>query len=288
MKSTLGILTWKAPRTLENSLRAWQSVPAEIFERRFVFCQEFDPEEMELARKYGFEVEGHSENIGIQNGLKSIAELAATPTVLIAENDCEPYLVNESTRAQLVSAIQATAAGEVVCMKLENRRIPGLTGYDEWTLLPRFNRYWPWEGRDTVWRRMVLAARRLLRPGVARAHIGDAIGSVVNPHQIFPGRIDWDERGFYRTSSTFLRWSNRSILVNREWFLEKLLPFAESHPSPSSRKVNGLDDLERPVNCPANRKWWMSQGFPIGWLEPGLTWHNRLDRGAGDEKVTQS
>ena len=84
------------------------------------------------------------------------------------------------------------------------------------------------------------------------------------------------------TTPQYSRWTNRSFLTRKHFFLESLIPFAEQHPT--SRRVNGTPDLEHPINCSNNRSWWRSQSFSIGISVPGLFGHYRHDRTPDDEK----
>jgi hypothetical protein len=88
--------------------------------------------------------------------------------------------------------------------------------------------------------------------------------------------------GLYATTSQFSIWENRAVLARRSFFLEKLIAFAESHPT--SRSVNGMPDLEHRINSRKNRSWWQHSQFKLLIANPGLFAHRRLDRYAKDEK----
>lgn len=52
--------------------------------------------------------------------------------------------------------------------------------------------------------------------------------------------------GIYLASSSYCKWENRAAIMNRKFFLERLIPFAESNPA--GREVNGWSDLELRIN----------------------------------------
>jgi len=274
-RPSLGFLTWKAPQTLRNTLQSWSSVDPSLFSERFVFCQELDPRETRCAEEYGYTVVGRRENLGIQGGFKAMAAHGSSSCLLLLENDCMLACAAESAAAQITAAVRALADNLVVAMKLERQRLPDDAS---WHPPSRFKRYWGLPGKDTPGHRL----RRLLRPIEARSTIGWSIAATPCPEIHFPDAVTRHPDGFFQTSSRFIAWSNRGIMISKSWFLNTLLPFADAHPG--RHKVNGKDDLEVPVNCPAHRRWWREQAFPVGWMTPGLTVHHRLDRTSEDEK----
>jgi hypothetical protein len=72
-------------------------------------------------------------------------------------------------------------------------------------------------------------------------------------------------------------------MVKRSLFLDVIIPFANSRSH--SRAVNGLPDLEVPINSRGGREWWRSQRFSIGLVKNDLFGHSRYDRPVDDEKI---
>jgi len=262
---------------LRNTLQSWRNVDPALFSERFVFCQEFDERETDCAQEFGYTVAGSPVNLGIQGGFKAMATHGSSQHLMLLENDCVLTRSPTSAADQINIAQQALSTGTIVTMKLECMRYPP---DDAWQTSGRFRRYWGCPEPDTLRQRF----RRVLRPSEARSVTGYSIAACEQPELYFPHAVTRRTEGWFQTSSRFLPWSNRSIMVNKSWFLGQLLPFADAHPA--SHQVNGKDDLEVPVNCPANRHWWRNQNFPIGWLSPGITIHQRLDRDPSDEKLT--
>ena len=108
--------------------------------------------------------------------------------------------------------------------------------------------------------------------------IGEACLVHKNAQQKFPSEIELLPSSHYKISSRNLNWTNQSIMFRKDWFLDTIIPFAESQNS--SRFVNGFPDLEKELNC----HWWRKQDFKVGWANPGLFTHQRFDRPAEDEK----
>lgn len=112
----------------------------------------------------------------------------------------------------------------------------------------------------------------LVAPGKGAGLIGTAIYADEQPHARFSRYIQKIEGGHWSVDSAVFNWSNRAPLYPRRWFLEEIMPFAEANPS--SRTVNGNQDLEKELNC----RWWQKRSYRIGVCDHGIFAHNRLDR----------
>jgi hypothetical protein len=88
--------------------------------------------------------------------------------------------------------------------------------------------------------------------------------------------------GIYLSYSQYSKWENFALFTTKSFFLNTLIPFAETHPT--SRNVNGFPDLEHRINSKQNRSWWKKQEFRLLIATPGLFSHRRLDRWVDDEK----
>lgn len=218
--------------------------------------------------------EGGKENLGIMGGMKAIAENLKTDYVLHLENDM-PLIVNfEEAQKQLTAAMENLQSGNAQCYRMDEFH-PQIGG--ERAVLEKYLRYHPAPKlgeRDTIARRL----RRLLRPGKARRLAGMAVygGEAAR----FPKLIAQTKHGHWAVRTTAMNWSNRAPLYPRKWFLEKIISYAEAHPSPHKRN-NSKPDLERELN---HRRWWRKQGWRIGICNNGLFEHQRLDRPPHDEK----
>lgn len=270
----VGVLAWKAPETLERTLKGLtEKIPVSFFKDAVVFCQEISDRDRTIAEKYGFRAEGNGRNLGIREGIKQTVSAVRAEVVLFLECDC--LLVQEPEAA---CRILTAAANEVSSRRLDVVRLRHLQQLgSDYITHRKYLRYWPGDDEpDTAIRRL----RRFLRPAKARRLIGQACIVCAEPEKKFSGKIGRESGGrFLCMNSLFVNWTNQSILFRKEWFLNTLIPYAEAHPS--SRTVNGFQDLEKELNC----RWWRRQHFNVGWASPGLFTHHRTDRPDEDEKT---
>lgn len=266
-------MAWKAPETLEKTLSTFtRRLPAERFQDAVIFFQEISNEDRAVAARYGFRAEGNHQNQGILQGIKSAAQAVQSDVVLFLECDC--LLIEEEPVAQRILSESAAdlMAERIDVMRLRHLHNPG----DDYGTTKKYFRYWS-QGSDVPsWK---TALRRTFRPYKARRLIGEACRACPNPEEIFPRQIRRLADGHLCVDSSALSWTNQSIMFRKPWFLETIIPFAEKHLR--SRGVNGFPDLEKEMNC----GWWRRQHFNVGWADPGLFTHHRVDRPEEDEKV---
>lgn len=265
-KISLAILTWKAPKTLQNTLNSLEPI-LDQFEEKIIVCQESDPDEINLAEKYGFKPVALKTNVGIQYGMKQAFESCSNEQVLFLENDTVLKATRDEAIRLLSSISNVLAEGKAEFAKLrylpENQRTT-------------FMRFWKCRNGKPV--------RRIygyLRYKLANLRASDVLHLDIIPGLVTPFLTDLGN-GLYATTSEYSIWENRAVLAKRSFFLGKLIPFAETHPT--SRNVNGMPDLEHRINSRANRGWWQKSKFRHLIANPGLFGHRRLDRDAGDEK----
>lgn len=86
----------------------------------------------------------------------------------------------------------------------------------------------------------------------------------------------------FLTNSRYCTWANRANYLDRDFFLNELVTFAEENPT--RRTHNNSADLEHSINSPWRRRWWRRQRFPILDVYPDFFGHLRLDRPEGDIK----
>jgi hypothetical protein len=263
---SLAILTWKAPKTLQNTLQSLEPI-LDQFEERIIVCQESDPGEIELAERYGFKPIALKTNVGIQYGMKKAFEACSNEQVLFLENDLVLIPPKEEV-VRIISAISdALAEGKAEFAKLRYLPASGRNSY---------KRFWKCtDGRPV---------RRLY--GYLRYQLANLRASEVLLLGVAPGIktefLTDIGNGLYATTSEYSSWENRAFLAIRSFFLQEIIPYAESHPT--SRTVNGMPDLEHRINSPANRNWWRKSKYKHLIAHPGLFGHRRLDRYVKDEK----
>ena len=271
----ISILTWRSPKTLASTLKNLKRVlPINQFGDAFVFAQELNHEDKKVANENGFRIEGNSKNIGIMGGMKEAILRSRMEIILYLECDCL-ILEDSSTSSNLVSlSAQCLRSKRLDVMNLRHLRNPG-KDFD----LSKFKNYWPLEN-DSFLERSIKFFKRMIRPTKANKLIGHSCLVHDRADKYFPNDITLD-CCFYELSSKNLNWTNQSIMVRKNWMLDTIFPFAESNST--SRRDNGFPNLERELNC----SWWRRQKFRIGWANPGLFTHQRLDRPEGDDKAFQ-
>ena len=267
----LAMLSWKSRRTLRKTLLSMQKANLlPLFADAAVYFQEMDEHDKKLAAEFGMRAEGNGKNTGILQGMKAAATMARCDYVLYVENDCRVAddITPETAQARISEALNHLLRGRVDYCRMEKRADDN--GF-------KHLRYFPSDGSaDTAARKL----RRLLRPAKARRMSGGAVFVSDAPEDIFPRVISRLGGKFWSVDSSAMNWSNRPVLYPRDWFLNEVVSYAESHPR--TRTVNGFPDMEKELNC----KWWREKSFRIGVCE-GIFTHDRLDRPPGDEKATE-
>jgi glycosyltransferase involved in cell wall biosynthesis len=260
---TLALLTWKSPLTLGRTLSSLAPIQ-DLFGECLVVCQEGDPEEIALCEKYGFLAVSTPVNLGIQGGIEHAVKSASNPVVVFLENDCG-YIGGDGGRAALEDVVHHFQSGKFDVIRLQARG------------LKKFRRYW--RLRDGVVRRRLYGCLRWQEANSCRAQELFVKNHIPAPSDSLK-RIS---EHLWVTDSRSISWVNRPFVVKRNWFLEVLIPFANSRCH--ARSVNGLPDLEVPINSRGGRGWWRSQRFAIGLVKNDLFGHSRYDRPEDDEKV---
>ena len=122
----VGILSYKAPKTvaatLENYMRRGLF---DIVERVVVFFNGASKEDEEVALKYGLEYRTNVENLGIQGGMRWVAETLDGLWIMHLENDC-PMIVDEETAYKdLRFALSLLKTGLADVVRMRSRFTPG-------------------------------------------------------------------------------------------------------------------------------------------------------------------
>ncbi|WP_322521290.1 hypothetical protein SR882_11140 [Guyparkeria halophila] len=265
----LGVLSWKAPRTLSQTLATYADGDLfSLFDDCRILFQEISDQDREVAEAFGLPASGTASNIGIFGGVRALVEEVECDYVLLLENDCPLIEPHDEAARQLSTALHDAEELGIPVFRFRSLASPG----QDFATLGKFCRYFgdrvPSGSADGAWGSRI---RRWVRPRKARRLQGIAAYAMPYPERAFPGVFRRTKRGNLVTASPYLNWTNQSILVRRDWMLNVILPYVEAHPS--SRLVNGFSDIEKELNRP----WWRKQRFPVG-LPPGLFTHERVDR----------
>ncbi len=252
----IGFLCWKNYQPFGEVLDQYREAGLlDLAAEKMIYFNGLDEAARAFARDQQIPFDGSSENRGILGGFKGLATAMASDYLLLLENDL-PLIENaDEVQRQLTQAVGALRRGEVQVFRMRHRHYPG----QKFTTLDKYRKY---HGDDPL-----ASLRRRLRPGKAKRLIGTALYAEQEPEKKFPEIIPTAE-GWWRVSAAHLPWTNQSIVVRRDFFLDVIIAYAEAHPS--RRSVNGFPDIEKEWNSPK----WRKSGWTIG-VGQGLFTHER-------------
>ena len=248
---TLGILCWKSPQTIENTLTSYKKNGLLDLVKPVLYVQERTPENDALAERYKIKnVLGGPTNTGIIGGMIEMIQATTTPYFIFAECDFE--LVNDATTTKkiLTEAIRLMKEKDVQLVRLRDKKQPGVPlGSRDFAQVPdealptySFDPSFPYKIEVVMF------------PGD------------IQPDKAFPGlfeRIDY-ETPWYKTTSEHAPWSNNIFIAKTDFLKEKLIPLLEANRDmPSTSMEQYLIQHLTGYNVAAGN---------------GLFKHNRLDR----------
>ncbi len=265
----VGVLSWRAPKTVANTLAQYGDFPA-LFDEFRLFFQECTDADRRVARQFGVDFAERPTNVGIQDGMRWVAESLKGEYILYLENDFNLIVPPEEAFRELVRAREWIGSGRVDIVRLRSLFNPGLPCTDP----HKYSTFYRPRNADP---RFQLGAQladanpllRWLRPFKARRIAARGAYVEREPEKLFPRVFRREPEGLV-TTSAYLNWTNNPVLIRRKLFL-RIADYADAHPS--HRTVGGFQDFEKPLNC----RWWRAQKFRIG-LPDGIFTHNRLDR----------
>lgn len=267
----MAILSWKAPETVRHTVATYQQAPNFLaqFDQKTIYFQEQTAADLAVAAALGFAAAGNQANRGILGGFEAALRAVECEYVLMLENDC-PLVVDDAHALEQIQRVLADmVARHINICRLRHQRH---FGEDFWDVGKYRQYYRATYDDDSVRSRLVRLPRRLFRPFKASQMQGRAAYLEDAPERLFPRAWQRLPSGNLLSDSWYLNWTNQSILVKRDWCLNVLLPWVKAHPS--SRRVNGFQDIEKELNC----FWWRKQRWPILVATPGIFTHKRLDR----------
>ena len=254
----LGLLSWGGLASLRASLGTYRRESLfSLFDEVLLFFPEISRAAVELAQDYDLPHAGSPENLGILGGFKALASAMRSDVLLLLENDCPLIEPHEEASRQLAIARRAVAAREVVAFRMRHARQPG----QKFPAIQKFARYHG-PGLGPL-------ARRTLRPGKARRLAGTSVYLDDAPETRFPDLIQRQPEGWLSVSAACLPWTNQSVVVRRDVYLDTIIGEAEARPS--RRTVNGFPDIEKEWNTDR----WRRSGWSIG-VDRGLFTHERV------------
>lgn len=267
MNISLGILSWRGEHSLYNALESYRKENFfSLFDEVVLFLPEQRPEETMLAQNYPVKIIGHSENLGILGGFKALAQSLSSKNILLVENDCPLICSHQAAQDQIHFAYDLLQKQQADIVRLRSRSKPG----QDWGVNRKYRAYYP--SKDAgQWEHILKFFKRLLRP--QKAQRLKALSLYENPQEAaeFSDIIRYNKnQDCYFVSSQNMPWTNQSIMVQRDFFLEKIIAFAEK--APTKRRVNGFKNLEIEMNSP----YWRRSDFTIA-IPQGIFTHHRVD-----------
>lgn len=261
----IGVLSWHGYETLRATLQTYQRPGfLDLFDERVIFLPEITDKGRALAADFGFSAKGQSDNKGIMDGFRGLAQSMESNTVVLLENDC-PLIVAPDEAARQITTAQALITNKTAhVVRLRSRADPG----ECFETTDKYKKLYP---PDTASNKQKALAKlvRVLRPGKARRLIGTSVYVEDDPAGKFPGQIARSENGFYLAPTSVINWTNQSIMIERDFFLDQIIARAES--VNGRRTVNGFKNLEIELND----SWWRSRPWTVA-IAPGLFTHRRL------------
>ncbi|MEP0519282.1 MAG: hypothetical protein ABJO09_08980 [Hyphomicrobiales bacterium] len=261
----IGILTWKAHQTLRQTIESHIASGIETFlDERLIFVQEGDSESVKLATSFGYRVEKSSKNLGILGGFEALGTAMHSEYIILNENDFSIVENPEKTREELDIAREIITSGIAKIVMLRSRKTPG----KPFATPAKFRKYFPGNDASALTKFQATMMRKL-RPENARLMRARTIRLEKNAHLIAPEEVKQIMPGWNLTTSRWQSWTNNPIMIERKFFLDVIIAFANR--ADTRRRTNGFKNLEVEMNC----NWWREQEFPIA-QGPGLFTHGRI------------
>lgn len=263
----VGILSWRGYASLRGALESYAAADfLSLFPEAHIFLPEAQEEGRRMAAEFGLTVSEHPENLGILGGFEALASAMTSRYVLLLENDFQLIEDRDTARRELATALQLLEAGRCQVVRMRSRRDPGppLRG------LEKYRQMFPVDG-DDVWQLALKKMIRTLRPDRAQRNLASCIYLFEDPEAVHPHEVRRDpETGFYLMSSRHVNWTNQAFLIERRFFLERIIGYAKTHPT--RRRINQFRNLEIEMNS----AYWRRSGWHVG-LGDGLFTHARRD-----------
>ena len=261
----LGILSWHGYETLEASLKTYpEDGFLDFFDERVIYFPEISDRGRELAQKFGFQAKGQANNQGILAGFKGLATSLTSQTIVMLENDCPLIEAPQTARSQLSHAQHLIEDKAATVIRLRSTRDPG-EAFDTST---KYRKMYP-AASASLTKRYLAVCHRIIRPGKAHKLIGTAPYVENNPEQRFPNVLEPAGHGFFLAPTSAVTWTNQSIMIDRQFFLDVIIARAEK--VKGRRTINGFKNLEIEMND----SWWRTQPWKVA-IAPGLFTHRRL------------
>lgn len=233
---SIGILAWNSGQVLVDTLTTYhQNGLFDMVNDVTILFQEFSEQDYQIAKHFGLDFIGLTQNIGIGKAFIKLTKNAQSDYILVLEHDWNLIEDMETTYNTLQRSYQAIEMGLDV-VHLRHRKNPGF---------PHFS--FRHQGNELNYYDEEI--------GATSPHLLDSV-HWCEPDIEFPEQIKKSEDMFH-TTSRYGNWTNNPCLYKKQFYLDTVNPFAG----------DGIA-LEGNIG-----KWWVQQNYKVGHNE-GLFMHN--------------
>ncbi len=233
---SIGILSWHSGQVLVDTLTTYhQNGLFNMVNDVTILFQEFNEQDYQIAKHFGLDFIGLTNNIGIGNAFIKLTENASTDNVLVLEHDWNLIEDELTTRHRLIGGLQMLDNG-YDAIRYRHRVQPGH---------PHFS--FQYQGRELDYYDKEIEC--------TSPHLLDSV-HWCDPSINFPEHIKKDGE-YFITTSRYGNWTNNPTLYKKQFYLDAVRPFAG----------NGIE-LEGNIS-----KWWAQQTYKVAHGE-GLFKHN--------------
>ena len=270
MSLGFGVLSWKGAETLEPSLKSYADQNLlSLFDETVIFLPEQRQKETDIAHKYGLDIYGSTENLGILGGFKTLAEALTTDVIIMVENDCPLITHLADAKQQIEHGYDLLLRQKADIVRLRSRTNPG----QDWGVNRKYREYYPVHD-DNILKKTIKAVKRVMRPQKAEKLKGWSVYEGADEAQKFASLTNYDaSNDCFIVDARYMPWTNQSIMIRRDFFLDNIIQIAEE--METTRRINGFKNLEIEMNS----DYWRSSGYNVA-IPKGIFTHQRIgDRG---------
>jgi hypothetical protein len=233
---SIGILAWNSGQVLVDTLTTYhENGLFDMVNDATILFQEFNEQDYQIAKHFGLDFIGLTQNIGIGKAFIKLTENAQSDYVLVLEHDWN-LIENRDTTYQILDKSYKAIEMGLDVVRLRHRANPGH---------PHFS--FQYQGRELDYYDKEIEC--------TSPHLLDSV-HWCDPSEKFPDLIKKSEDMFW-TTSRYGNWTNNPSLYKKQFYLDIVKPFAGE----------GIS-LEGNIS-----KWWAQQEYKVGHNE-GLFKHN--------------
>lgn len=254
----LGVLSWRGAESLDATLGSYAKIDLfSLFDEVVVFLPDPDKEVQEVAKKYPVTIRTAPENLGILENIAATVECLSTEFFLFVENDCPIIETRDEAKRQIEKSLKILERDNVIMSRLRSIDFPG----QDFDGLRKYRALYQ-DGFRAYLKRLFRLGKVKRLSGYARY---DGTESMKRHGKAFENLGD----DYYLVDCSVMPWTNQSILMRRDIFLETIIPHARQ--VKTSRGANKLPNLEVELNTGT---FWRHSAWKI-LCGPGLFTHER-------------